>query len=249
MLRDLFRLALFWTSQRVQVSVQLMQSLLWMILPRLVLSGSLAVGTVNDVGYKWRPERDEYNHTVGIDWDTSGARLINPVKAWATTTVSKVPGTLYRQIFGRFRLFRGFEACDGVIHGMIRACVIPSCTSTCWAWLHRGRSGRWSCLCRADGSTCGSSIQDVPGSLARSATGSCRCMTTPKSGPGGIWIAAPSSPTCMPIRRGWTAPSTGCARSDCRGPSHIPGSPCCLSGWLSTCSRSATCSARPACCG
>ncbi len=60
----------------------------------------LAVGTVNDTGYQWRPERHEYQHTVGVDWDTSVARTIPPIKAWATTTVSKVTATLYRQILG-----------------------------------------------------------------------------------------------------------------------------------------------------
>ena len=47
----------------------------------------LAVGTVNDDGYKWRPEREEYRHTLGVDWDTSVRRGSQPVKAWATTTV------------------------------------------------------------------------------------------------------------------------------------------------------------------
>ena len=60
----------------------------------------LAIGTVNDEGYVWRPERQEYKHTVGIDWNTSQAKKIKPVKGWATTTVSKVPATLFRQITG-----------------------------------------------------------------------------------------------------------------------------------------------------
>lgn len=60
----------------------------------------VAVGTVNDVGYKWRPDREEYRHTVGVDWDTSAARVIPPVKAWAMTTVSKVSAALYRNILG-----------------------------------------------------------------------------------------------------------------------------------------------------
>lgn len=60
----------------------------------------LAVGTVNDVGYQWRPERQEFRHTVGVDWDTSVARAIPPVKAWATTTVSKVSAALYRDLLG-----------------------------------------------------------------------------------------------------------------------------------------------------
>jgi 5-methylcytosine-specific restriction protein B len=60
----------------------------------------LAIGTVNDEGYVWRPERQEYRHTVGIDWDTSRARKITPVRGWATTTVSKVPANVLRQITG-----------------------------------------------------------------------------------------------------------------------------------------------------
>ncbi|MCV7194040.1 AAA family ATPase [Mycolicibacterium brumae] len=60
----------------------------------------LGVGTVNEVGYKWRPDRAEYRHTLGIDWDTSKAGEIPPVKAWATTTISKVAPALARQILG-----------------------------------------------------------------------------------------------------------------------------------------------------
>lgn len=60
----------------------------------------LGIGTVNDVGYVWRPERDSYKHTVGVDWDTSSAGAIAPVKAWATTTVSKVSASLARQLLG-----------------------------------------------------------------------------------------------------------------------------------------------------
>lgn len=60
----------------------------------------LAVGTVNDAGYVWRPERAEYRHTLGVDWDTSFGHPIEPIKAWATTTVSKVPATLFRKLTG-----------------------------------------------------------------------------------------------------------------------------------------------------
>lgn len=60
----------------------------------------LAVGTVNDTGYQWRPERAEYRHTVGVDWDTSVARTVPPIKAWATTTVSKVSAAQYRDLLG-----------------------------------------------------------------------------------------------------------------------------------------------------
>jgi 5-methylcytosine-specific restriction enzyme B len=67
------------------------------------VSEILGIGTVGDDGYRWRPERDEYKHTLAVQWDTSFARRIEPVKAWATTTVSKVPGTLFRQISGMKR--------------------------------------------------------------------------------------------------------------------------------------------------
>lgn len=60
----------------------------------------LAVGTVNATGYVWRPEREHFKHTLGVDWDTSAAKTIDPVRAWRTTTVSKVPATLLRQILG-----------------------------------------------------------------------------------------------------------------------------------------------------
>ncbi|WP_373069634.1 AAA family ATPase [Gemmatimonas sp.] len=59
----------------------------------------LALGTVTDAGYQWNSEREEFRHTVGVDWDVSKARSIDPVKAWQTTTVSKVSAALYRSIF------------------------------------------------------------------------------------------------------------------------------------------------------
>jgi 5-methylcytosine-specific restriction protein B len=58
----------------------------------------LAIGTVTDAGYSWRQDREEYRHTVAVDWDTSAARRIDPVRAWATTTVARVGATLYRLI-------------------------------------------------------------------------------------------------------------------------------------------------------
>lgn len=60
----------------------------------------LAMGTVNDVGYRWREDRDEFRNTVGVDWDVSFARKIDPVKAWATTTVRPVSAALLRAITG-----------------------------------------------------------------------------------------------------------------------------------------------------
>jgi 5-methylcytosine-specific restriction protein B len=64
------------------------------------ISEVLAVGTVGSEGYTWRPDRAEYRHTLAVDWDTSFARKIAPVKAWQTTTVSKVPAALYKIIIG-----------------------------------------------------------------------------------------------------------------------------------------------------
>ena len=60
----------------------------------------LAVGTVNDDGYVFREDRPEYRHTLGVDWDTSLATAIEPVRAWATTTVKKVPAALFQSILG-----------------------------------------------------------------------------------------------------------------------------------------------------
>ena len=60
----------------------------------------LAVGTVTAAGYQWRPDRAEYHHTVNVEWDTDAARkLAEPVKRWATTTVSKIPSTTFAQLF------------------------------------------------------------------------------------------------------------------------------------------------------
>lgn len=59
----------------------------------------LAVGTVKDPAYEWRPERDEYRHTVAVDWDTSKARrLESPVRQWALTTVLTLSGALYARL-------------------------------------------------------------------------------------------------------------------------------------------------------
>jgi len=61
----------------------------------------LAVGTVVEPGYVWRPERAEFKHTVTVDWDQSYARtLAEPIKRWGVTTVAEVPGTVWRAITG-----------------------------------------------------------------------------------------------------------------------------------------------------
>lgn len=63
------------------------------------LSQVLAVGTVKGAGYLWRPERTRFKHTVDVDWDTSYARPIPPVKRWGMKTVDKVPADVVRLLF------------------------------------------------------------------------------------------------------------------------------------------------------
>lgn len=61
----------------------------------------LAVGTVEDPGYEWRPDRPDYKHTVRVKWDESYAQDLNPtVKAWATVTVARVTNEVWERIEG-----------------------------------------------------------------------------------------------------------------------------------------------------
>ncbi len=63
------------------------------------ISEVLAIGTVKDPAYEWRPERDEYRHTVAVDWDTDRARRLDtPVRQWGTTTVLPVSAALYARL-------------------------------------------------------------------------------------------------------------------------------------------------------
>ncbi|MDB2685857.1 EVE domain-containing protein [Mariniblastus sp.] len=62
------------------------------------ISQILAVGTVNDKGYEFLSSREEYNHTLGVDWDTSYAKEITPQRSWAFLTVAKVKPALYKEI-------------------------------------------------------------------------------------------------------------------------------------------------------
>ncbi|MEE4025054.1 AAA family ATPase [Gordonia sp. PKS22-38] len=62
----------------------------------------LAVGTVTSPAYQWRPERDQYKHTINVDWDLStGNTIPEPVKSWAVITIAKVPSTKLDNILGR----------------------------------------------------------------------------------------------------------------------------------------------------
>ncbi|WP_217518263.1 McrB family protein [Streptomyces lunaelactis] len=59
----------------------------------------LAVGTVAEAGYEWRPDREEFRHTVAVDWDTTYAQMLpEPEKRWAVVTVTDVPQRLWRTI-------------------------------------------------------------------------------------------------------------------------------------------------------
>ena len=58
----------------------------------------LGVGTVTDEAYRWRPERAEFRNTVTVEWDTSKARRIAPVKAWATVTVRSITDGQYAEL-------------------------------------------------------------------------------------------------------------------------------------------------------
>ncbi|GAB06395.1 AAA domain-containing protein [Gordonia amarae] len=58
------------------------------------------VGTVVSPGYQWRPERDEYKHTITMKWDDLEERTLStPVKKWAFTTISKVTVSQFEAIF------------------------------------------------------------------------------------------------------------------------------------------------------
>ena len=62
------------------------------------ISHVLAVGTVNDTGYQYLEELEEYQHTLGIDWDTSFAKDISPQRSWAFLTVAKIKPAVYKEI-------------------------------------------------------------------------------------------------------------------------------------------------------
>ncbi|MCB2205033.1 EVE domain-containing protein [bacterium] len=51
------------------------------------ISKILAIGVVQEPAYQWRPERQEYKHTVNVSWDVSKQQDIEPQKRWGVTTV------------------------------------------------------------------------------------------------------------------------------------------------------------------
>lgn len=65
------------------------------------ISKILAIGRVVDPGYEWRSERQEYRHTVKVEWDESYAQDISPQAKWGTVTVSPVSIDLYQRILAK----------------------------------------------------------------------------------------------------------------------------------------------------
>lgn len=61
----------------------------------------LAVGEVVEPGYAYFADRENYKHTVKVDWDTSFATEIEPQKRWAFVTVAKCPVDLYQSIISK----------------------------------------------------------------------------------------------------------------------------------------------------
>ena len=68
------------------------------------ISRVLAVGDVIEPAYEWRPDREQFRHTVKVDWDTSYDKQIPPQKSWALKTVATVPNTLFQTIMGKVEI-------------------------------------------------------------------------------------------------------------------------------------------------
>jgi 5-methylcytosine-specific restriction protein B len=61
----------------------------------------VGVGTVVEPAYIWRPDRDDYKHTVAVQWDDTTEHLLDPpVATWRTSTVAAVSPELYQRILG-----------------------------------------------------------------------------------------------------------------------------------------------------
>jgi len=64
------------------------------------ISKILAVGEVQEPGYFWNKEREEFCHCVHVKWDTGLAREIAPVAFWQFVTVGKVPHETQKTVLG-----------------------------------------------------------------------------------------------------------------------------------------------------
>ncbi|WUI01499.1 hypothetical protein OHR68_06665 [Spirillospora sp. NBC_00431] len=59
----------------------------------------LGVGTVTEDGYEWRAERETFQHTVSVIWDTGYAQILpEPQKYWGWVAVAKVPPALWEYL-------------------------------------------------------------------------------------------------------------------------------------------------------
>ncbi len=59
----------------------------------------VGIGTVTDAAYEWRPEREEYRHTVAVEWEPDSGQLLEPpVRNWATVTVKDLPSSLVARL-------------------------------------------------------------------------------------------------------------------------------------------------------
>ena len=67
------------------------------------ISHVLGIGEVIEPGYRWRPERAEFKHTVAVRWDTTKAGPIPPQKVWAMRTVDDVPEEVMHALLGTSR--------------------------------------------------------------------------------------------------------------------------------------------------
>jgi hypothetical protein len=60
----------------------------------------LGVGRVKRPGYAWRDDREEYKHTLEVDWDPSLAGAIPTQGYWGMVTVREVPAESWDDVLG-----------------------------------------------------------------------------------------------------------------------------------------------------
>src|ERR1700693_1638403 len=58
----------------------------------------VGIGSIVAPGYQWRPELDEYKHTVSVNWTHTQPYSIDAVSSWATQTVGRVGAELWQRI-------------------------------------------------------------------------------------------------------------------------------------------------------
>ena len=58
----------------------------------------VGIGRVAEPASKYRPDLDDFPHTVAVSWEDTTEREIDPIKRWAFKTVAKVSQADYRRI-------------------------------------------------------------------------------------------------------------------------------------------------------